>query len=251
MSSRPVAKGKGLMSRGRYPAAKRRRTVARGRTAAAPHFANLDHARQRRRGIPEAIFCAGKTIAQIQAIVAVLLARQRRAFATRVAPEVAGVLLARYGRRAVHNAAARTVRIGSFPPAQTGCIGIVSAGTADIPVAEEAAETCRALGQRVVRYYDVGVAGLHRALAVVPKLRRCRVVIVIAGMDGALPAVVAGMLPCPVVGVPTSIGYGTSFNGLAALLNMLNSCAEGIGVVNIDNGYGAGCLAALINRQRR
>lgn len=238
MNSRPAAKG----SRSRH--------ARRGPATPGPlPFANLDHARLQRRGIPEAIFCEGKTIPQVQVIADALLARQRRVFATRVAPELADALLARYGRRAHYNADARTVRIGKFPPARTGCIGIVSAGTADIPVAEEAAETCRALGQRVTCYYDIGVAGLHRALAVLPQLRRCRAIIVVAGMDGALPAVVAGMLPCPVIGVPTSIGYGTAFHGLAALLNMLNSCAEGIGVVNIDNGYGAGCLAALINRR--
>jgi len=202
-----------------------------------------------RRGLPETVFCAGKTTPQALAIISRLLTRQRRAFATRVSPELADALRARYPRRLHYNEAARTVRLGAFSPARTGHVGIISAGTADIPVTEEAAETCRALGARVSCFYDIGVAGLHRALAVMPRLRRCRVVIVVAGMDGALPAVVAGMLACPVIGLPTSVGYGTAFHGLAALLNMLNSCAEGIGVVNIDNGYGAGCLAALINRR--
>lgn len=220
----------------------------RPRGTAAP-FATIDYARLQRRGLPEAVFCAGKTDPQAQRIIAALLQRQRRAFATRVSPDLAAQLVAQYGRRARHNELARTVRVGAFPAPRQGRVGIVTAGTADIPVAEEAAETCRALGCRVECCYDVGVAGLHRALAAIPRLRRCRVVIVVAGMDGALPAVIAGMLPCPVVAVPTSVGYGASFHGLAALLNMLNACAEGIGVVNIDNGYGAGCLAALINRR--
>ena len=209
-------------------------------------FATLDHDRARRCGYPEVVFAQGKTAAQVQAVAARLFARAGRVLVTRADDAVRAGLRERFPG-AIENALARTVRLGSAPRA-AGRVAVVSAGTADLPVAEEAAETLAALGSRVDRIVDVGVAGLHRVLARVPALRHARVAVVVAGMEGALPSVVQGLLDRPVVAVPTSVGYGAHFDGLAALLAMLNSCAPGITVVNIDNGFGAGYAAHLMNR---
>lgn len=209
-------------------------------------FAAVDHHRSIRQGFPEVIFCEGKTQAQTLAIAKGLLKKGGPLLATHVSPAVAKALR-RFDRRAVYHETARTVVVQSRKPAPTGDVLIVTAGTADIPVAEEARVTAAVMGSRVEVLYDVGVAGIHRVLGRHDRLRRARVVVVVAGMDGVLPSVVGGLVDRPVVAVPTSRGYGASFGGLAALLTMLNSCAAGVGVVNIDNGFGAGCLAHRIN----
>lgn len=207
----------------------------------------LDSHRELRRGHPEVIYCAGKTVAQLKTIVAALLEDDGDILATRATPEMAEAV-ADLWPAARYNPLGRVVVIQRcLRPLTETCIAIVTAGTSDLPVAEEAAETAVLFGNRVERIHDVGVAGLHRLLARLDALRRARVLIVVAGMEGALPSVVAGLVARPVIAVPTSVGYGAHFGGLAALLGMLTSCADGIGVVNIDNGYGAACLASLIN----
>lgn len=215
-------------------------------------FAKIDHHRTLRTGFPEVVFSQGKTTEQVVEIVKRLSERHPSVLATRANPEMAEAV-----RRAIphadYNEAARCITVrrpGSEQPEpdQGKYILVVSAGTADIPVAEEAAVTAEAMGSRVERVYDVGVAGLHRLFDQKSKLDGANVIIVCAGMEGALPSVVGGLVDCPVVAVPTSIGYGASFQGLAALLSMLNTCAEGIAVVNIDNGFGAGYFAHLINK---
>lgn len=209
-------------------------------------FASLDHHRALRQGFPEVIFCEGKTKAQILAIARSLLKKGGSLLATRVDPEVARALT-RLDRRAVYSELARTVTVQRRKPALTGDILLVTAGTADIPVAEEARITAEIMGSRVEALYDVGVAGIHRVLTRHDRIAKARVLVVVAGMDGVLPSVVGGLVDRPVVAVPTSRGYGASFGGLAALLTMLNSCAAGVGVMNIDNGFGAGVLAHRIN----
>ncbi len=208
-------------------------------------FATLDHDRARRCGFPEVIFGQGKTPDQIEALVERLLERSGRVLVTRAEPR-ARRRIARRFPRAIVNDGARTVRIGATPRPR-GRVAVVAAGTADLPVADEACETLAALGSRVDRIADVGVAGLHRLLPRLPLLRRARVAVVVAGMEGALPSVVQGLLDRPVIAVPTSVGYGAHFEGLASLLAMLNSCSAGITVVNIDNGFGAGYAAHLVN----
>ncbi len=215
-------------------------------------FARIDHHRTLRTGFPEVVFCQGKTCEQVVEIVKRLSERHPSVLATRATPEVAEVVV-REIPHAEYNEPARCITVrrpGSEQPRRDDekYILVVSAGTADIPVAEEAAVTAEAMGSRVERVYDVGVAGLHRLLDQKSKLDAANVIIVCAGMEGALPSVVGGLVDCPVIAVPTSIGYGASFQGLAALLSMLNTCAEGIAVVNIDNGFGAGYFAHLINR---
>lgn len=209
-------------------------------------FALVDHHRSIRQGFPEVIFCEGKTRAQTVAIARGLLKKGGPLLATRVEPDVARAL-ARLDRRAVYHELARAVVIQRRRPELRGDILVLTAGTADIPVAEEARVTAETMGSRVETLYDVGVAGLHRVLGRHDRLLRARVLVVVAGMDGVLPSVVGGLVDRPVVAVPTSRGYGSSFGGLAALLTMLNSCASGVGVMNIDNGFGAGCLAHRIN----
>lgn len=209
-------------------------------------FASVDHHRALRQGFPEVIFCEGKRPAQIVAIARGLLKHRVPLLATRATPEVARAL-AKLDRRAVYDELARTVVVRAGKPRPKGHILIVSAGTADMPVAEEARVTAEVMGSRVAVLYDVGVAGLHRLLGRHDRLLKARVLVVVAGMDGVLPSVVGGLVERPVIAVPTSRGYGASFGGLAALLTMLNSCAAGVGVVNIDNGFGAGCLAHKIN----
>jgi len=209
-------------------------------------FATVDHHRSIRQGFPEVVFCEGKTRAQIVAIARDLLKKGGPLLATRVEPDVAAAL-GRLDRRAVYHDLARVVVIQRRKPELRGDILVVTAGTADIPVAEEAKVTAEVMGSRVESLYDVGVAGIHRVLGQQDRLLRARVLVVVAGMDGVLPSVVGGLVDRPVVAVPTSRGYGASFGGLAALLTMLNSCASGVGVMNIDNGFGAGCLAHRIN----
>ncbi len=209
-------------------------------------FAAVDHHRTLRQGFPEVIFCEGKTKGQVLAIARGLLKKNGTLLATRVDPGIARAL-SRLDRRAVFHELARTVVIQRRRKTLAGDILIVTAGTADIPVAEEARVTAEVMGSRVETIYDVGVAGIHRVLGRHERLLRSRVVVVVAGMDGVLPSVIGGLVDRPVVAVPTSRGYGASFGGLAALLTMLNSCAAGVGVMNIDNGFGAGCLAHRIN----
>ena len=211
-------------------------------------FAHLDLDRQRRRGVPEVVYGPGKSPEQSAAILERLNAAGQNGCATRVPPEVAEPLLAALPG-AVYHAVARVVTRDIKPlPRRRGRVAVVCAGTTDIPVAEEAALTAERLGSRVDRIYDVGVAGLHRLLRRTEALRAARALVVVAGMEGALPSVVAGLVDRPVIAVPTSVGYGASFGGLAALLAMLTSCASGVTVVNIDNGFGAGVAAGMINR---
>jgi len=210
-------------------------------------FAILDSERATRRGYPEAIYCEGKTPDQVSKIAAAV-ARQPEAVTlfTRASPDHAAAVLSVLPD-AMHDAQARLLAWPPTPPAATGGLVVVlAAGTSDLPVAREASLTASYLGRATELVVDVGVAGLHRVLARLELIRRARVVVVAAGMDGALPSVVAGLVSAPVVAVPTSVGYGAAFEGLAALLAMLNSCAPGVAVVNIDNGYGAGHLAAQI-----
>jgi NCAIR mutase (PurE)-related protein len=213
-------------------------------------FAKVDHHRALRRGFPEAVFGAGKTPEQIKGIVERIAAKGQRVLVTRTTPEVHR-LVATTTPQARWHEAARCLTVEPGPPAALpGCIAVLAAGTSDLPVAEEAAIVAAFHGAVVERVYDVGVAGLHRLLDRTETIRRADVVIVVAGMEGALPSVVAGLVDTPVIAVPTSIGYGAAFQGLAALLAMLNSCASGVGVVNIDNGFGAAHLACLVLRGR-
>ena len=212
-------------------------------------FAKLDHHRALRQGFPEVVFCPGKTTEQVLAIIERLAAHADRVLATRASPEVFEAVRSRFPEARYYEPA-RILLVGQppAPPDTTHYVAVVTGGTADMPVAEEAAVTAELLGSRVERLYDVGVAGLHRLLDQRPRLVKARVNVVVAGMEGALASVVAGLVASPVVAVPTSVGYGASFGGLAALLTMLNSCAPGVAVVNIDNGFGAGYLAHIINR---
>jgi NCAIR mutase (PurE)-related protein len=209
-------------------------------------FAKIDHHRALRTGMPEVIYAAGKTDGQVLEIFAHMAAKGGNVLATRVTPAAAEKVRAQIPG-AVHHAAARTLMLRQQDPAPLpGPLAIVCAGTSDLPVAEEAAATAELMGNTVVRIHDVGVAGLHRLLAQRETLTSARVIIACAGMEGALPTVVAGLVRAPVIAVPTSVGYGASFGGIAALLGMLNSCAPNIAVVNIDNGFGAACVATSI-----
>jgi pyridinium-3,5-biscarboxylic acid mononucleotide synthase len=212
-------------------------------------FARIDHHRALRQGQPEVVFCEGKTLEQVVAICDRLEAATGSFLGTRASAAMATALQARFPR-VVWNETARTVLLSPVdaPAAARGPVLIVSAGTSDLPVAEEAAVVAEAFGTRVERLVDVGVAGIHRLLAAGDALQQARVVIVVAGMEGALPSVVGGLVAVPVIAVPTSVGYGASFGGLAALLGMLNSCAAGVTVVNIDNGFGAAAAASRICR---
>ena len=210
-------------------------------------FAQVDTHRALRKNFPEVIFGAGKTPVQVVKIAAKLLEHGQPVLVTRITGEHARALKKKFPR-AVHHALARCVTIEPKPlPKRAGFIAIVCAGTSDLPVAEEAAVTAELMGNRVVRVHDVGVAGLHRMLARLETLQSANVIVAVAGMEGALPSVLAGLVAKPVIAVPTSIGYGASFGGVAALLAMLNSCASGVTVVNIDNGFGAGYAASQIN----
>ena len=212
-------------------------------------FAKIDHHRAIRQGFPEVILGEGKDPKDIAAIVRALRRHKNNILVTRVSPEKMATLKNTVPGLRYH-ATARAVTWSVKPIATRGkgVVLVVCAGTSDIPVAEEALLTATLMGNRVEKLFDVGVAGIHRLLENRPRLDQAAVVIVVAGMEGALPSVIAGMIDKPVIAVPTSIGYGASFNGLAALLGMLNSCAAGVTVVNIDNGFGAGFAASLINR---
>jgi len=212
-------------------------------------FAKIDNHRQLRTGYPEVILCAGKTVEQSEEIISLMFQRGSNILATRVQEALWQRIQPLYPQ-ADYNQAARTIAIrqNDVPISET-YISVVTAGTADIPVAEETAVTAELFGNRVERVYDVGVAGIHRLYSRIDLIRGARVIVAVAGMEGALPSVLGGLVDIPVIAVPTSVGYGANFNGLSALLTMLNSCAAGISVVNIDNGFGAGYLASLINRR--
>lgn len=209
-------------------------------------FSKIDHHRQLRTGFPEVIYCEGKTETQIAKISERILEAGHPLLATRASPSMYEAVKALHPD-ARYNELGRTISIKQSEIEGKSGILVISAGTSDLPVAEEAAETAYMMGNTPERLYDVGVAGLHRLIGNLEKLQNARVIIVVAGMEGALPSVVGGLVDCPVIAVPTSVGYGASFGGLAALLGMLNSCASGVTVVNIDNGFGAGYSAALIN----
>lgn len=212
-------------------------------------FAQLDHHRALRKGFPEVIFCESKTVEQVVAIADRIVSHGADLLATRVTAAQGEALCAAIPQ-ARYNPTARTVafRQSNQPPATRGEILVVCAGTSDLPVAEEALETAKAMGHPVSLLADVGVAGIHRLLSAQDRLFAASVIIVVAGMEGALASVVGGMVGVPVIAVPTSVGYGAHFGGLAALLGMLNSCATGVTVVNIDNGFGAAAAACIINR---
>jgi len=212
-------------------------------------FAKVDHHRRLRRGFPEVVFGQGKSSKQILAIIRSLRADGAPVMVTRLSPRTAREIRASFPRAVYHQDARTLVLLPRGWKAGTRRgIAVLAAGTSDVPVAEEAAITAELMGNQVERVYDVGVAGLHRLLAHQEVLHSAKVLIVVAGMEGALPSVVAGLVEAPVIAVPTSIGYGASFGGLTALLSMLNSCAGGVVSVNIDNGFGAGFSAGLINR---
>lgn len=211
-------------------------------------FATVDHDRSARCGFPEVVFCPNKTPEDTAAIAAEILTRADRVLLTRAEPAHVEAVQAAIPR-AEHHPRARCLTVTPTEPGAIGEVAVVSAGTADLPVAAEAAVTLGVAGNRVVRYTDVGVAGIHRLMARIDEIRHANAIVVVAGMEGALPSVVAGLVEKPVIAVPTSVGYGASFAGLSALLTMLNSCAAGIAVVNIDNGFGAGYLASQINHQ--
>jgi NCAIR mutase (PurE)-related protein len=210
-------------------------------------FARVDHHRALRQGFPEVILGLGKTPAEIAAIAERIVERGQTLLVTRATRAAFDAVLSVAPGATYHERAQAIVLQQHEIPAGIGVVLVAAAGTADLPVAEEAAVTAEVMGNAVDRLYDVGVAGLHRLLREHERVRRARVIIVVAGMEGALPSVVAGLVQVPVIAVPTSVGYGASFGGLAALLGMLNSCANGVSVVNIDNGFGAGCIASLVN----
>lgn len=210
-------------------------------------FARLDHHRMVRTGTPEVIYAAGKTPEQVVTIFRRLAACNPLVMATRVTEEMVQRIQPELPEATYHASARILYQLCEEPATRVPGILVLTAGTSDLPVAEEAALTAELLGNEVTRIYDVGVAGLHRLLDQLPQVQTALVIVVVAGMEGALASVVGGLTAAPVIAVPTSVGYGASFNGLAPLLGMLNSCAPGVSVVNIDNGFGAGCLAARIN----
>lgn len=211
-------------------------------------FARVDLERAHRRGLPEVIYSPGKTADQIAGIMSVLAAAGQDVLATRATPEQFAVVRRTHPRAVYHELPKAITLATAKPRRRLGRVAVICAGTSDIPVAEEAALTAECMGAAVERIYDVGIAGLHRLVKHVPKMKAARALVVVAGMEGALPSVVGGLVDRPVIAVPTSIGYGTGLQGIAALLAMLNSCVPGISVVNIDNGFGAGVAAGLINR---
>ena len=211
-------------------------------------FANIDHHRNLRTGYPEAVFCQGKKPEQIAAIMKELAQVNKNVIGTRATEKDFEAVQKVLPKARFFSDAKMIVLMEDTQPRSKGTIAVVTAGTADIPVAEEAAITAQCLGNKVDRIYDVGVAGIHRLFAKLEPIRRANVVIVVAGMEGALASVVGGLVGRPVIAVPTSIGYGANLGGLSALLSMLNSCANGVGIVNIDNGFGAAYLASNINR---
>lgn len=210
-------------------------------------FAKVDHHRSMRKGFPEVIYCQGKTVEQITSIFKKLAANHSNIMATRADKKVYKAVKKALKNAKYHEKA--MIITSGHGEKGSGNVLIITAGTADIPVAEEAAVTAEFLGNNIKRLYDVGVAGIHRLLGSMEKFKDAEVIIVVAGMEGALASVVGGLTDRPVIAVPTSVGYGASFKGLAALLAMLNSCAPGVAVVNIDNGFGAGVMAAIMNRR--
>ena len=212
-------------------------------------FAKVDSHRDLRRGFPEVVLCLGKPPSRIVEIVRHMSRNHNLVLATRASAPIAKRLKdALKGTQVVYHEAAKIIAVGKPPLPRRGAVLVVTAGTSDISVAEEAAVTSELMGSKVTRLYDVGVAGVHRVLDRRDLLRKAKVIVVVAGMEGALPSVVAGLVDVPVIAVPTSVGYGASFDGMAALLGMMNSCAPGVAVVNIDNGFGAGYLASMMNR---
>lgn len=213
-------------------------------------FARIDHHREMRTGYPEIVYCAGKTIDQVRDIFRVMAEKENNIVGTRATPDMYDAVKS-VCSGAVYYKEARIISIQKkTPEIPESRIAVITAGTSDIPVAEEAAVTAELLGNKTVRIYDAGVAGIHRLVDKLPEIRSCRVIIVIAGMEGALASVVGGLVDKPVIAVPTSVGYGANFGGLSALLAMLTSCSAGVTVVNIDNGFGAGFSASMINRMK-
>jgi pyridinium-3,5-biscarboxylic acid mononucleotide synthase len=211
-------------------------------------FARIDHHREMRTGYPEIIYCAGKSVDQVKEIFRVMSEKENNVIGTRANNEIYEAVRSISGD-AVYYPVARIISLQKEKPkVPESRIAIITAGTSDMPVAEEAAITAELLGNNVLRIYDAGVAGIHRLVDKLPEIRNCRVIIVIAGMEGALASVVGGLVDKPVIAVPTSVGYGANFGGISALLAMLTSCSTGVTVVNIDNGFGAGFAASMINR---
>ena len=211
-------------------------------------FAKIDHNREARSGLPEVIYSKGKSVTQIKKIIASLSKAKSDILATKLSADAYKSLKPSLPKKAIYNKQGQILIIRNKKLiAKKGLITIVTAGTSDIPIAQEAVTTADLLGSRVETIFDVGVAGLHRLLDNIKKIKKARVIIVVAGMEGALASVIGGLVSQPIIAVPTSVGYGTSFGGVSALLTMLNSCATGMAVVNIDNGFGAGCMAHRIN----
>ncbi len=211
-------------------------------------FAKIDHHRGLRNGMPEVIYCQGKTVIQLKKIIQSMKRAGQPILATKLSKDNFLKLKTSLPKNSKYNETAQTLVIEkNKPDKKRGLISIITAGTSDIPIAEEASITAQLLGSNTETLFDVGVAGIHRLLSNLKQIRQARVVIVVAGMEGALASVLGGLVDKPIIAVPTSIGYGTSFGGISALLTMLNSCAAGIAVVNIDNGFGAGCMAHRIN----
>jgi NCAIR mutase (PurE)-related protein len=211
-------------------------------------FAKIDHHRELRTGYPEVIYCAGKSIDQVKEIVRVMSEKENNVIGTRANQEMFDAVKSIIPE-AIYYPVARIISVQKKKPATPKTrIAVITAGTSDMPIAEEAAITAELLGNNVLRIYDAGVAGIHRLVDKLPEIRNCRVIIVIAGMEGALASVVGGLVDKPVIAVPTSVGYGANFGGISALLAMLTSCSTGVTVVNIDNGFGAGFSASMINK---
>jgi pyridinium-3,5-biscarboxylic acid mononucleotide synthase len=213
-------------------------------------FARIDHHREVRTGYPEIVYCAGKTVEQVKEIFRVMSERQNNVFGTRADEKMFKAVKSIIPETKFFREAKIISIRKKEPEIPDTKIAVITAGTSDIPVAEEAAVTAELLGNKVVRIYDAGVAGIHRLVDKLPEIRNCRVIVVIAGMEGALASVVGGLVDKPVIAVPTSIGYGANFGGVSALLAMLTSCSSGVTVVNIDNGFGAGFSASMINRMK-
>ena len=212
-------------------------------------FATIDHHRTIRCGFPEVIYCSGKTAEQVRAIFAALARRGDNVLATRADRSAYEAVAGEFPDAEYHEEARAITYRPAGAAEAVGHVAVVAAGTSDLPVAEEARVTAQIMDARVTTHYDVGVAGLHRLLACGEQLQQAEAIVVVAGMEGALPSVVGGLVSVPVIAVPTSVGYGASFGGIAALLGMLNSCASGVSVVNIDNGFAGGYIAAMINRR--
>lgn len=213
-------------------------------------FARIDHHREMRTGYPEIVYCAGKTNNQVAEIFRVMIRKENNIIGTRATIEMYNAVK-KITAKAVFHKDARIISVQKKKPViPSSKIAVITAGTSDIPVAEEAAVTAELLGNKVLRIYDAGVAGIHRLVDKLHEIRKCKVIIVIAGMEGALASVVGGLVDKPVIAVPTSVGYGASFGGISALLAMLTSCSAGVTVVNIDNGFGAGFSASMINRMK-